>query len=162
MLDRGADVIIATPQTCTFPYGANMAFRACVLRESGGFRTDLGATGNSLRRGEDTELVSRLGDAGKRIVYVPNAVVRHKVSPERMRMRYFRRWKFNSGRSKEHVFPTANGGFPRWAIRESIEHGALALWHYARMDRVRAIEQELLFWSAVGQTVGIMERRWKR
>ncbi len=61
--------------------GANMAFRAAVLRQVGPFdeRLGPGAAGHE----EETEMSARLKSAGFRIGYAPHAVVYHEVDPAR-------------------------------------------------------------------------------
>ena len=53
------------------PFGANMAFRKEVFEKYGGFRTDLGRSGNNLISNEDTEFGRRLFSAGLRLRYEP-------------------------------------------------------------------------------------------
>lgn len=81
------------------PFGANMAFRREMFEEYGGFRTDLGRSGDELISGEDTEFGRRLLDAGEVIRYAPEAIVRHPVSRERATKAYFRRWYYDFGRT---------------------------------------------------------------
>jgi GT2 family glycosyltransferase len=81
------------------PYGANMAYRKAIFEKYGFFRTDLGRQGNSLMSSEDAELGFRLLTAGEPLRYVPNAVVYHAVTEERLRQRYFQDWWFGLGRS---------------------------------------------------------------
>jgi GT2 family glycosyltransferase len=57
--------------------GANMAFRAAVLRELGGFDVCLGA-GTPARAGEDIDVFARLLWRGHRIGFEPAAVVLHR------------------------------------------------------------------------------------
>lgn len=59
-----------------FGVGANMSFRASIIRELGGFNTALGA-GTASLAGEDTEVLSAILLEGRRIAYRPAAVVRH-------------------------------------------------------------------------------------
>jgi GT2 family glycosyltransferase len=73
-----------------FPYaaghfgsGANMVFRADVLRRIGGFDVHLG-TGTSARGGEDLDICVRLIQAGETIMYEPDAIVWHR-HPETLR-----------------------------------------------------------------------------
>ncbi len=81
------------------PFGANMAFRREVFEFLGGFRTDLGRSGNSLLSNEDTEFGRRLFAAGLRLRYEPSAVTYHPVVEGRLRKGYFKAWWFNKGRS---------------------------------------------------------------
>jgi GT2 family glycosyltransferase len=69
----------------------NCAVRTAVLRDVGGFDESM------MWGGEDTDISRRLLLAGKRIVYVPEAVLAH---PARARLGGFVRWQFVRGRAK--------------------------------------------------------------
>jgi GT2 family glycosyltransferase len=69
----------------------NCAVRAAAMREVGGFDESM------TWGGEDTDLSRRFVQAGKRIVYVPDAVLTH---PARARLSEFMRWQFVRGRAK--------------------------------------------------------------
>ena len=74
-----------------YPFLCNMAIRKSVLDEVGLFRTDLGPSGNNLLVGEETELIGRIRQRGWKVLYLPNAVVRHLVSPNRLEKNYIYR-----------------------------------------------------------------------
>jgi glycosyltransferase involved in cell wall biosynthesis len=81
--------------------GANMSFRRQVFDQLE-FYSGLGhANGRSLG-GEETDFCIRLAEAfpGRRIVYEPQARVRHYVPPDRSRFGYFLRRCYNEGVSK--------------------------------------------------------------
>lgn len=82
--------------------GANMAFRAELLRELGGFREGIGRRGSVPLGGEETDLCIRARRAhpGGRVVYDPAARVRHLVPPARATRRYFLARCRAEGRSK--------------------------------------------------------------
>ncbi|NTU71474.1 MAG: glycosyltransferase [Coriobacteriia bacterium] len=69
----------------------NWATRTAVIRELGGFDESL------TWGGEDTDLAFRYGNAGKRIVFVPTAVIVH---PARTSLSQFSRWLYVRGRAK--------------------------------------------------------------
>ncbi len=111
----------------TPPFGANMAIRKSAFSRYGHFRQDLGPNPGNLVRGEDTELMGRLLAAGERIVYAPDAVVRHPVDPERTTKEYFRSWYYDYGRAevKRHGIPPDARrwlGVPRYLIRALAGH----------------------------------------
>lgn len=81
------------------PFGANMAFRREVFDKLGGFRTDLGRSGNSMVSNEDTEFGRRVMAAGLRLRYEPSALTYHPVEEYRLHREYFLVWWFNKGRS---------------------------------------------------------------
>lgn len=70
------------------PVGANMGFRRTCFDGGNLFRTDLGVCGQDMGRGEDTEFLQRLGQAGRRGLYVADALCRHEVTPVRLTFRY--------------------------------------------------------------------------
>lgn len=72
------------PDQPLFPYtagyfgsGANMTFRAKVIREMGGFDKALG-TGTPARGSEDLDICIRLLQSGRRLTYEPSAMVWHR------------------------------------------------------------------------------------
>jgi glycosyltransferase involved in cell wall biosynthesis len=81
------------------PFGANMAFRKEMFERYGGFRTDLGRSGNGVLSNEDTEFGRRLFAAGQRVRYEPAALTFHPVEANRLHKRYFLTWWFAKGRS---------------------------------------------------------------
>lgn len=88
-------------------FGSNISFKAEVLKALGGFksefgfRSDLGEKGKGLLQGEETELCERMREKfGRGVAYNPNAVVYHKIFPERLRIIYLLRRAFWQGYSK--------------------------------------------------------------
>lgn len=86
------------------PYGANMAFRKSTFIKHGLFRVDLGPTkGNTMGKGEDTEFTQRLLDRGEKAMYVPDAVIYHRVEEEKLKKKSFQWWYFNHGRCRTRL-----------------------------------------------------------
>jgi glycosyltransferase involved in cell wall biosynthesis len=85
--------------------GAAMAFRRQVFAVAGLFHSSVGRVGAAPVGCEETELCIRLrqADPQAEIVYLPSAVVHHRVTEERTRVRYFVRRCFGEGRSKARV-----------------------------------------------------------
>lgn len=93
------------------PIGANMAFRRSVLESVGGFTDGLGRVGRTPLGCEETELSIRARAAtGGRIVQIPSAEVEHRVSPDRICWRYFRRRCWAEGLSKAAVARSVGSG----------------------------------------------------
>ena len=109
------------------PYGANMAFRREAFAKYGTFRVDLGRVANALMGGEDIEFFERLKKGGERILYVPDVVVYHPVTKDRLDKNYFESWCFNAARSavrfeglpKRAVYYF---GLPRFYFRDLLEN----------------------------------------
>ena len=82
-------------------FGSNLSFKADVLRELGGFKSEMGVKGKGLLQGEETELCERMRNKfGKGVIYNPKAVVYHKVFPERLKMTFLLKRAFWQGYSK--------------------------------------------------------------
>lgn len=99
---RGMPEVEATVRN---PLGCSMAFRRTVFERVGGFRPEVGRLGKHPAGCEETELCVRATRAEPkgRIVYVPAAVVRHRVPAARTRWAYFRARCFAEGQSKAVV-----------------------------------------------------------
>ena len=84
------------------PIGANMAIRRTSLEKVGGFSVDVGRIGTLPMGCEETDLCIRLRQADPSAVMLRNtaAGVRHAVSADRRRLRYFLSRCYYEGRSK--------------------------------------------------------------
>lgn len=83
-----------------YPWGANIAFRRSVLDEVGGFPTNLGRIGYNLLSGEEVALCMKIEEQGGRIAFAPDAVIHHKIQPERLSKRWYYRRTYWQGRSQ--------------------------------------------------------------
>lgn len=82
------------------PGGGNMAFRRAAALRCGGFDPALGRVGRELIGGEENDFFERIRRGGATIWYVPGAVIRHIIPPEKLTEDYFRRLCYNVGRSQ--------------------------------------------------------------
>jgi glucosyl-dolichyl phosphate glucuronosyltransferase len=146
------------------PIGANMAIRRHVLDRVGGWNPDLGKLQGTLRTGEDHEFALKMLDAGLRGVYEPEASVRHRVPPDRLRLAYFHRWFHDNGfivAGLEERYPSTTRylfNVPRYlwrqAARDLIGLGAAAL----TLSQQRVVAGHMrLAWLA-----GYLRGRWRR
>lgn len=89
-----------------------MSFRRTALQGAGGFSTGLGRVGVLPLGCEETELCIRLrrNSPGSQILFDPDLVVRHHVSPDRERLGYFVRRCWGEGRSKYVVSTLVGAG----------------------------------------------------
>jgi glycosyltransferase involved in cell wall biosynthesis len=95
-----------------YPFGSNMAITRSLLLSIGGFCTDLGARGNNLMAGEETDLFERLHARAVMVVYEPSAIVHHWAAPERLN-----RW---------------------WTLKRAFKHGlSTAVMAFVRLQRTR-------------------------
>ncbi len=158
LLDRGNEVIVADSNDANFLFGGNIAYRRDAIKDIGLFRTDLGPRGSLPMRGDDTEMMARAFKKKKKVIYVPSAVVRHKVQPERMKMSYIRRWTFFSSFSSVKMQDFSRR-IPPWFVSECLFDGIKAVCAYLRFDSVAGVRNELLFWERLGCVVGVLDQR---
>ncbi len=161
LLDRGEEMLVAETLNGSFLFGANMAFRKSVFEEVGFFNPALGRSGENLFSGDDTEMLRRALMSRKRVVYSPQAIVYHKVSPERLHIGYLRRWKFNVGLTSARIHPQPSRLVPAWLMRECLSNGLGACAAYVRGSRFMGIARELAFWSQAGRIVATISPRVK-
>jgi glycosyltransferase involved in cell wall biosynthesis len=92
--------------------GANLAFRREALSAVGGFRIELGRTGDRLIGGEESLVVRLLLQRGLDVIYEPSVRVKHRIHRERLTLDWIRRRAYWEGVT-ETAIATANGGpFP--------------------------------------------------
>lgn len=91
-------------------FTVNLCFRKELFEKHGGFRVDLGRTGDKLLSNEDVEFCRRLMQAGERFRYEPTAVVYHPVFESRLNKKYFQSWWYGKGFSdiKQSGVSTSN------------------------------------------------------
>lgn len=78
--------------------GANVAFRRSVFDRIGLFSPAVQRVGNGIGSTEDQELLTRLYDAGGRMLYQPRMLVLARVQADRCDPAYHRRWYEGNGR----------------------------------------------------------------
>jgi GT2 family glycosyltransferase len=80
-------------------WGANMVVRKEVFRKAGLFRSELGPQKGKHLGGEELDLINRAKSMGYRVLFMPKAIVYHKVKPHRMTLRHILRWEYYYGKS---------------------------------------------------------------
>lgn len=108
-----------------YPWGANIAFRRTIFDTIGLFPPNLGRIGASLLSNEELNLCKRIESAGFKIRFAPQAVIHHKIAPERMRKSWMMRRSYWQGRS-DAILDAGNAPFSysrlRWFARLLFEH----------------------------------------
>lgn len=80
--------------------GCNMVFTKSILREFGGFKSDIGMTGSKISYGEEIELFRRIGSKEETVYYVPSMKVDHFIPYERVKVSWLFKSYYARGRSK--------------------------------------------------------------
>lgn len=86
--------------TKVLPYGCNMAVRSSIFHKYGGFDPHLGRVGGTLLSGEEWDFFWRLLNGGEIMVYLPSAMVFHRVTGTRGQKEYYSRWMKSSGETQ--------------------------------------------------------------
>ncbi len=152
-LGAGADVM---------PIGCNMAVRRHAIDRIGGWDPDLGKLEGTLRTGEDHDFALRLTAAGLAGVYVPEAVVQHRVPADRLRQAYVRRWFFENGAivaRLERRYPSTDSYLlkvPRYLWKRALRDAWIAVTAVVRGDLKRVVAGTMrLTWFS-----GYLRARW--
>lgn len=80
-------------------FGTNMAFKRDLLYKVGFFDTNLGIKINRWVGGEETDMFLRIREAGKKVIFNPNARVLHKIYSQRISNKNIIKRAFNGGLS---------------------------------------------------------------
>ncbi|MGF1677075.1 MAG: glycosyltransferase family 2 protein [Rivularia sp. (in: cyanobacteria)] len=87
------DRVVSIENPGLTPRGLNYSIRGSFLDEIGGFDTNLGRVGKNLLSNEELQMTELALEKGWEVVYLPDALVAHNVSPERLK----RSWFFSRG-----------------------------------------------------------------
>jgi len=93
-----------------YPWGANMAFRRSILKKTDLFSPALGRIGACLLSNEELRLFRAIEEMGHRIVLAPDAVIHHKIPPERVRKLWLYHRTYWQGRS-EAILDRQSGNY---------------------------------------------------
>jgi len=144
------------------PFGASLAFRRDVFAEIGAFDPQLGRKGNVLAAGEEIDVLMRVVAQGGRVVYFPQARVRHKVEAFRLNKGYFRRWRYQCSMNEAGALPSGGrrfGGIPLYLFPQL----ARAAWKSMTMRLTHpadeAFRQEMIVWHFLGLLGGVRRAR---
>jgi glycosyltransferase involved in cell wall biosynthesis len=80
-------------------WGCNMIISKIIFEKVGLFRAEIGRQKGKLLSGEDDDLLRRAINKGYSVLFLPRAIVYHKVSPQRMTLRYILKWEYFYGKS---------------------------------------------------------------
>jgi glycosyltransferase involved in cell wall biosynthesis len=174
LLDHG-DTVREFGRGISWPLGVNVAYRREVFERVGLFDNRLGRKKGTLRNQAQREWHLRARAAGARGFYVPDMVVHHLVSRERLQKQYFRRWLYWHGISRAILY--RQGGFdmeepelckPRYAgerliggvpihlVYKAMRTARSFAWHTLKRDISLAFEYEL--WLCF--FAGLARQRW--
>lgn len=139
-LDRGHLALMADFRDCGDEvidldgtlFGLNMVVRAEVFQKTGGFAPELGPGGVGMW--EDTEISLRMRQAGCRLIYAPQILVRHQWPRDRLTKSFLRKRFFGQGRAQAYYapLPVSLFRFGLYVVKESISEELAAIWHLCK------------------------------
>ncbi len=150
-----------------FPFGGNMAVRRTMIDKVGVFDTRMGRKGEGRKReelfkGEETDYFRRLAEAGGRIYYEPNAVVRHRILPYQLEKKFFRTLHFNAGFQNAQLdtnfYPRTLGGVPLFLFLQTVRAAGRYLLQTATKGPNLSFRQQM----NVGYFLGMIQGYRKR
>src|SRR5499426_4665983 len=143
-------------------WGANMVFRRSALLALGGFDVALGPVGSRRYSEEDIDIVRRMLEAGRPVVYDPDLVVFHRIPRARLTRAYFRRVMWDKGEG--HALAASDSppsatlaGVPLWRYRHLARLFGSSLFSVISR-RAGAFDGVLDCTMAAGATWGQMKR----
>lgn len=151
-IDLGTD-FIATNNPNHF-VGANLAMRAQLWHDLGGFRVGLDRCGKDLLSGGDTEFVNRAFEKGCQGVYHPQAWVLHLVPPGRATMDYLAAVAEGRGRTRVALSRLGPSHRPGRLARHGVAQLIVGTWWRLRGqasgDRERSVDGLLVSRRGLG------------
>ncbi len=143
-------------------WGANMVYRRSALLALGGFDVALGPVGDRRYCDEDVDIVRRMLEAGRPVVYDPDLVVFHRIPRARLTRAYFRRVMWDKGEG--HALAASDSppsatlaGVPLWRYRHLAQLVGSSLFSVISR-RAGAFDGVLDCTMAAGATWGQMKR----
>jgi GT2 family glycosyltransferase len=109
--------------------GTNMIVRADVFQKTGGFAPELGPAGVGMW--EDTEISLRMRQAGCRMIYAPQVLVRHQWPLGRLNKSFLRKRFFQQGRAEAYYapLPVSLFRFGLYVVKRAISQEVASIWH---------------------------------
>ena len=105
------DTVVYIQRPGLTPRGLNYSIRRTFLEQIGGFDLKLGRIGKSLLSNEELHMTALALQLGWQVAYLPDALVAHHVSPERIKRTWFLNrswWQGISECYREQLVDTAN------------------------------------------------------
>ena len=148
--DCGDEVVELDGTLC----GTNMIVKAEVFRRIGSFLPELGP--GIIGLGEETEVSLRMRQAGCRMLYAPQILIRHRLPKKRLTRAFIRKRFFQQGRAGAYYekLPVSVFRFALYVVKETISQELSAIWHRfagrpadALRCQCEARSQAGLFWQ---------------
>lgn len=102
-------------------FGTNMAFKKELLEKVGKFNTKLGINGGDWIGGEDTDMFLDIKCIGKKVLFIPDAKVFHKICINRVNLNNIIKRAFNGGISVAVMKRLREKKHRNYEVKNSVE-----------------------------------------
>ena len=176
LMDFGLEPVEFGRNGIPWPLGVNEVTRREAFTRVGLFDNQLGRKAGTLRNQANREWHLRAREVGIRGFYIPEMVVHHVISPDRLTKRYFRRWLYWHGVSRSILYEKLGvdmespddshldyskvphiAGVPRYLYRSALLSFPKMIREAIRGDAVASFEHELKLWFYAG----VFKQRWR-
>ena len=125
-------------------FGGNFAFRRSVFDRIGNFDSRLGRQGTANIGGEDTEIFQRLLEHGRRVRWVPEAIIHHRIQTPKLRRSYFLDLHFRQGRMEGARKRDGHSCLPpKYLVPQILRAYGRALAQRIKQGSVHSLRQEM-------------------
>jgi glycosyltransferase involved in cell wall biosynthesis len=130
----------------------NSVYAKRLLQDHGGFRTDCGPVGGRYRVAQDVDLNVRLERAGVAIYYVSDALIKHRITADRLTRRYIWRRTYCAGVTDAHACATLGASSDAGNLRQ-LARAALQFLFCRKSMRTAA-------GSGIAYRLGYLRKHW--
>jgi cellulose synthase/poly-beta-1,6-N-acetylglucosamine synthase-like glycosyltransferase len=138
-------------------WGANLAIRKNAFngQSKWKFNPEVGPCGDNYVVGSETDLLCRLKESGFKAVYLPKAVVWHKIRQEQLAPQWLYGRAFKRGREYfyhyEHPNVAMLFGYPRYLIRQLLELSAKRFISALSVNETKRVNLGIKYWFVKGK-----------
>ena len=141
--DLGEDEVVYPDKSS--PCGGHFWIRSEVFSENLKFDDHIGPYKNKRISGGEIEFFERLKTFGIKPIYVPSAVVTHRIQPFQTSKRYLLKRSYASGRGFVYIYRNSSYplilGVPRFLLRQFIENCFSSISFYIKGDIKSSFER---------------------
>lgn len=150
--------------------GSNMIFKRELLVENSGFPTEVGMKGNALGYGEETALIAKLREQGKKLYFSQELIMTHFVPELKKSLAYWLYSSYKTGKQGVLIFPKEFKSENLFELAELVDD-AMGKFDAALLKRDierykypenYIIEEARAIFSSIGALVGAYQEHKKR
>lgn len=129
------------------PGGGNCWIRSDVFELGHMYDVSIGPQKNSRISGSELEFFTRMSEQGIKPIYIPSAIVIHRIQEFQTTKKYLLKRSFASGRGFTYIKPDTVAprlfGVPRFLYRQVVEYTMQAIYFYLLKDIKKSFENAM-------------------